>query len=122
MALQTENLRLRQQNARAWNEVAHLKEFLSDYGLVWVGEKDKEEQEEEDHVASSAAARTAEIGEAGPPRDDAWKHYGGGLAGIPEEVIALEHGRLVAPSVALVAREVFRPPPSGGQALLCFGL
>eukprot|EP00191_Tetraselmis_sp_GSL018_P003165 CAMPEP_0177603448 /NCGR_PEP_ID=MMETSP0419_2-20121207/15519_1 /TAXON_ID=582737 /ORGANISM="Tetraselmis sp., Strain GSL018" /LENGTH=553 /DNA_ID=CAMNT_0019097223 /DNA_START=871 /DNA_END=2532 /DNA_ORIENTATION=+ len=77
--LRAENLRLREQNDRAWGEVARLKEFLSDYGLVWVGDRggrpsgssggssDSEARAEEgpEEAAASPAPRD---GSAGPRR------------------------------------------------------
>lgn len=44
MAPQDENKRLRQQCAAAWSQVTGLKEFLNDYGMVWVGPADVNEE------------------------------------------------------------------------------
>jgi len=79
--LRTENLRLRQQNDRAWNEVGHLKEFLSDYGLVWVGDKEGEPAEEP--VSHSPKGSEDKLV---PAHDPAWQQYNGptGLYGEDE--------------------------------------
>lgn len=63
MHLRSENLRLRAQVKLAWKQVADMKNFLNDYGMVWVGDAEAEEQ---------LAAATAAAGDAAPsPRSAA---------------------------------------------------
>eukprot|EP00854_Cymbomonas_tetramitiformis_P003835 gene3835-4791_t len=76
-----ENAYLRRQNEFAWSQVAELKEFLSDYGMVWIGKKESSDgrgpstvPEDEDVASSkewnaeaSALSRDWSV-EAGPAR------------------------------------------------------
>ena len=92
---------LRQQNDRAWNEVGHLKEFLSDYGLVWVGE-DEAEGPYEGHGAAGSSENSS--GDGAAKEKPAWHQYGAGLRSE-----ASEEDEVRGSSDALIKEP--RPPP-----------
>ncbi|GMH33932.1 hypothetical protein BSKO_01766 [Bryopsis sp. KO-2023] len=54
---QAENDRLRKQNRIAWQQVAELKEFLNDYGMVWVGSTEHD-QDKDNRVQGSGHLET----------------------------------------------------------------
>lgn len=74
--LTAENARLRNQAAQAWKQVADMKTFLNDYGLVWIGEgSSAEQQPQQQHRRSSAGGAPSPSGRDGdggagplPPR------------------------------------------------------
>lgn len=60
MHLRAENSRLRSQLKYAWKQVAEMKAFLNDYGMVWVGEPEAEAQlVAHGYTSSSGAAGSA---------------------------------------------------------------
>ncbi len=60
MHLRAENSRLRSQLKYAWKQVAEMKAFLNDYGMVWVGEPEAEAQlMAHGYTSSSGAAGSA---------------------------------------------------------------
>ena len=71
--LRSEAARLRAQVRFAWKQVAEMKNFLADYGLVWVGEPDHEGLAEPSSSSPSAAP--------GPPGRTTGGEAGGGGKG-----------------------------------------
>lgn len=78
-ALRAENTRLRRQLKFAWGQVADLKRFLNDYGMVWVGEQDPDLVTVEGGAAGSAkpsSRRASQEGAGGPSSASAQQQQG----------------------------------------------
>mmetsp|Transcript_8124 Transcript_8124/g.20997 ORF Transcript_8124/g.20997 Transcript_8124/m.20997 type:complete len:623 (-) Transcript_8124:122-1990(-) len=73
--LRAENQRLRGQNDRAWDEVGYLKEFLGDYGMVWMG-KEKGMAPAKDSPSPGASSDEEDAQRAKQPAP--WQQYMGG--------------------------------------------
>ncbi len=80
--LRSEAARLRAQVKYAWKQVAEMKSFLSDYGLVWVGEPDVEGLG--DPSASATPSSSSAAAERRPAARNASQAEGGeGAAAMP---------------------------------------
>ena len=58
--------RLRQQCKLAWSQVAELKVFLNDYGLVWVGDQQPQQDEPAQQGTAASTAMEAAVSTEGP--------------------------------------------------------
>ncbi|KAG2488049.1 hypothetical protein HYH03_013354 [Edaphochlamys debaryana] len=130
MHLRSENSRLRAQLKYAWKQVAEMKGFLNDYGLVWVGEPEAEEQLARHgfgptgapHVSPAMASSGAGADGGQPSRPVRPSRVAGGAAGAAAagegagRVVSAGAGPSPAPPLSSEASDVLRRKSHSGAA------
>eukprot|EP00798_Chlamydomonas_sp_ICE-L_P025153 gene25153-10784_t len=106
--LRSENARLRAQSKMAWSQVAEMKSFLNDYGMVWVGEPEPlSPSSSSENPLGSSEGPQANPSSSSPSCPPMPTKSGG-------NIILASSARAAAGAAAAARAEGPKPPEEGG--------